>query len=32
MGIKPFIVGFIAAITVGIVSILTMEYFGKFFI
>ena len=32
MGIKPFVVGFIAATTVGIVSILTMEYFGKFFI
>ncbi len=32
MGIKPFIVGFIAATTVGIVSILIMEYFGKYFI
>ena len=30
MGIRPFVVGFIAATTVGIVSILTMEYFGKF--
>ncbi len=32
MGIKPFVVGFIAATTVGIVSILIMEYFGKYFI
>ena len=32
MGIKPFLVGFIAATTVGIVSILTMEYFGSFFL
>ena len=32
MGIKPFVVGFVAATTVGIVSILIMEYFGKYFI
>ncbi|MDB9811458.1 putative sulfate exporter family transporter [Candidatus Pelagibacter sp.] len=30
MGYKPFIVGFIAMITVGIISILTMEVFLKF--
>ena len=32
MGYKPFIVGFIAAITVGIVSIISMETFLKYFI
>ena len=32
MGYKPFIVGFIAAITVGIVSIISMEIFLKYFI
>ena len=31
MGYKPFIVGFVAMITVGLVSILTMESFAKFF-
>ena len=32
MGYKPFIVGFIAAITVGIVGIISMETFLKYFI
>ena len=32
MGYKPFVVGFIAAITVGIVSIISMETFLKYFI
>ena len=32
MGYKPFIVGFIAAITVGIISIISMETFLKVFI
>jgi uncharacterized integral membrane protein (TIGR00698 family) len=32
MGYKPFIVGFITAITVGIVSIISMETFLKYFI
>jgi len=32
MGYKPFIVGFIAMLTVGIVSILTMEIYFKLFI
>ena len=32
MGYKPFIVGFIAAITVGIVSIISIETFLKYFI
>ena len=32
MGYKPFIVGFIAMLTVGIVSILTIESYIKFFI
>jgi len=32
MGYKPFIVGFIAAITVGIVSIISMETLFKYFI
>ncbi len=32
MGYKPFIVGFIAMLTVGVVSILTMEIYLKFFI
>ena len=31
MGYKPFIVGFVAMITVGLVSILTMESLAKFF-
>ena len=30
MGFKPFIVGFIAMITVGLVSIITMQTFTKF--
>ena len=32
MGYKPFVVGFIAMLTVGIVSILTIEIYLKFFI
>ena len=32
MGYKPFVVGFIAAITVGIVSIISIETFLKYFI
>ncbi len=32
MGHKPFIVGFVAMLTVGIVSILTIEIYLKFFI
>ena len=32
MGYKPFIVGFIAMLTVGIVSVLTIEIYLKFFI
>ena len=32
MGYKPFAVGFIAMLTVGIVCILTIEMFLKFFI
>jgi len=32
MGYKPFIVGFIAMITVGLVSIITMKSFAKFFL
>ena len=32
MGYKPFIVGFVAMLTVGIVSILTLEIYLKFFI
>tara|TARA_Y100000741_G_C17922726_1_gene424264 strand:- start:220 stop:579 length:360 start_codon:yes stop_codon:yes gene_type:complete len=32
MGYKPFIVGFIAMLTVGIVSILTIESYIQFFI
>ena len=32
MGYKPFIVGLIAAITVGLVSIITMELFDNYFI
>jgi uncharacterized integral membrane protein (TIGR00698 family) len=32
MGYKPFVVGFIAAITVGLVSIICMETFFKYFI
>jgi uncharacterized integral membrane protein (TIGR00698 family) len=32
MGYKPFVVGFIAAITVGIVSIISMETFLKVFL
>ena len=29
MGYKPFIVGFISAVTVGLISILTMQFFDK---
>ena len=32
MGYKPFIVGFIAMLTVGIISISTIEIYLKFFI
>ena len=32
MGYKPFVVGFIAMITVGIVCIITIETYLKFFI
>ena len=32
MGYKPFVVGFIAMLTVGIVSIITIEIYLKFFI
>ena len=32
MGYKPFVVGFIAAVTVGIVSIVSMETFLKLFL
>jgi len=32
MGYKPFVVGLIAAVTVGIVSIITIQYFIKIFI
>ena len=32
MGYKPFIVGFIAMITVGLVSIITMKIFTEVFI
>jgi uncharacterized membrane protein YadS len=32
MGYKPFIVGFIAMITVGLVSIITMQLFGILFL
>ena len=32
MGCKPFIVGFIAMITVGLVSIITMQLFDNYFL
>ena len=32
MGYKPFIVGFIAMITVGLVSIITMQLFNNYFL
>ena len=32
MGYKPFVVGFIAMLTVGMVSILTIEIYLKLFI
>ena len=32
MGYKPFVVGFTSMLTVGIVSILTIEIYVKFFI
>jgi uncharacterized membrane protein YadS len=32
MGYKPFVVGFIAMITVGLVSIITMKIFTEVFI
>jgi uncharacterized membrane protein YadS len=32
MGYKPFIVGFIAMITVGLVSIITMQLFKNYFL
>ena len=31
MGFKPFIVGFIAMVTVGLVSIIVIQSFNKFF-
>ena len=30
MGYKPFVVGFVAMITVGIISIITIEFFSSF--
>jgi uncharacterized integral membrane protein (TIGR00698 family) len=32
MGYKPFLVGFIAMVTVGLVSVITMQTFAKFFL
>ena len=32
MGYKPFVVGFTAMLTVGVVSIITIETYIKFFI
>jgi len=32
MGYKPFVVGFIAMITVGLVSIVTMKAFAELFL
>ena len=32
MGYKPFVVGFIAMITVGLVSIVAMKAFAKLFL
>ena len=32
MGYKPFVVGFIAMATVGVICILTIELYTKFFI
>ena len=32
MGYKPFIVGFIAMVTVGLVSIITMKVFAELFL
>ena len=32
MGYKPFVVGFIAMITVGLVSVITMKIFIKLFL
>jgi uncharacterized membrane protein YadS len=32
MGYKPFVVGFVAMITVGLVSIITMQSFAKLFL
>ena len=32
MGFKPFFVGFVAMLTVGIISIFTIEIYLKFFI
>ncbi len=32
MGYKPFVVGFVAMLTVGIVSIITIEMYLNFFI
>ena len=32
MGYKPFVVGFVAMITVGIICIITIESYLKFFI
>ena len=32
MGYKPFVVGFVAMLTVGIISIITIEMYINFFI
>jgi uncharacterized membrane protein YadS len=32
MGYKPFVVGFIAMLTVGLVSIITMKVFAELFL
>ena len=32
MGYKPFVVGFIAMVTVGLVSIITMQVFAELFL
>jgi hypothetical protein len=32
MGYKPFVVGFIAMVTVGLVSIITMKVFAELFL
>jgi uncharacterized membrane protein YadS len=32
MGYKPFVVGFVAMATVGVICILTIELYTKFFV